>query len=288
MASTRGEIDSAEAAEKLETLFTLSSMSTTSIEEIISEVPNGLKWFQLYVFKDRAVTKRLVERAEKNGFSALVLTVDLPVLGLRYADVRNKFSLPPNLSLKNFEIEAFGENYKVSGNKESGMAEFANNIYDSTLSWKDYDWLKSISNLPIILKGIISTEMALEAVEHGVDGIIVSNHGGRQLDGVSASINVLPNIVKIVNNKCEVYFDCGIRNGGDVAKAIALGAKAVFIGRSVIWGLACGGVHGVKKVLEILRDEFELTMKLLGVTSIHELQTVPNLVIHESKIFSNL
>lgn len=283
MASHNGEIDAANAALRLGTLYTMSSISTTSIEEVANV--GGKMWFQLYVFKDRNVTRHLVERAERNGFSAIVLTVDLSALGKRIPDIRNKFNLPNHLSLKNFEGY---QGYKVEGKSESGMSEFTNSVYDSSLSWKDVDWLRSITNLPIILKGIITTQMAKEALSHEIKGIIVSNHGGRQLDGVPSTIDALPHIVEAVDGKCDIYLDGGVRTGADVAKALVLGAKAVFVGRPVIWGLACGGQYGVKRVFQILRDELEFTMRCLGVRSISELCNNPGLVVHLSSLPSKL
>nr|XP_039264973.1 hydroxyacid oxidase 1-like [Styela clava] len=291
MASHDGEIDSAKAANSLGTGFVLSSWATSSIEEITTNVPDVIRWFQLYVYKDKTVTENLVRRAERNGYQALIVTVDTPLLGKRYQDARNKFALPSNLTLKNFEKETTKEDGFSKGVKsarESGLAEYVASLIDPSLSWKDIDWLKTITDLPIIVKGILTAEMALEAVNHNVAGILVSNHGARQLDGVLPTINALPQVVKAVDGRCEVYLDGGIRNGGDVAKAIALGAKAVFVGRPILWGLACDGKRGAQKVLEILRDEFEGTMKLLGVTSTAELQSVHDLVIHESKILSRL
>lgn len=289
MASRRGEVDSANAAFGLNTGFTLSSWATSSIEDIAVNVPGVLRWFQLYVYKDRVLTKELVKRAENNDFKAIIVTVDTPLLGRRYQDVRNKFSLPEQLVLKNFEQQnklGFSDGVKSSG--DSGLAEYVASLIDPSLNWDDIEWLKSITTLPIIVKGILTAEMAREAVNHRVDGILVSNHGARQLDGVLPTINALPEVVKAVRGRCEIYLDGGIRNGGDIAKAIALGAKAVFIGRPVLWGLACGGESGVEKVLEILRDEFILTMKLLGLTSVRELQSTPNLVVHESKLLTKL
>nr|XP_039265800.1 hydroxyacid oxidase 1-like [Styela clava] len=258
----------------------MSTWSSCSMEEVSAASPNSLRWFQLYIMNDRKVSQNLVQRAEKNGYKAIIVTVDGVAHGRRYRNLRNKFTWPSNLPPKNFDAGFMKGTSEIGKDIDSSM--------DQSVTWKDIDWLRSITDLPIIIKGILTVEMALEAVEHGVAAIVVSNHGGRRLDSTLPAIHALPQIAKAVNGRCEIYFDSGIRNGGDVAKAIALGAKAVFVGRPIIWGLACGGEKGAEKVLEILRDEFEVSMKLLGVTSIAELQSVPDLVIHESKISSRL
>lgn len=271
--SHAGELDAAKAAENLGTVFTESTWSSVTIEDIASAYPKGCQWFQLYILKDRDLTKSLVKRAEKNGAKAIVLTVDCPVPGKRYRFMRVK---PMQLYPANLKGVA------------ADWKSLTSNLRDSSTSWKDFDWLKSITRLPIIVKGILTPESALEAVEHGASAIWVSNHGGRQFDGVPASIYALPSVVKTIDKRCPVLFDGGIRNGGDVAKAIALGADYVFVGRPIVWGVAIGGADGAKKVLEILRSELELTMKLLGVTSLRELRSVQSLVVHESNIISKL
>ncbi|CAI9549272.1 unnamed protein product, partial [Staurois parvus] len=219
------------AAEGLNLCYVASTYSTCSVEEIVAAAPEGPRWFQLYVYRDRKLSEGLVHRAEALGFKALVLTVDVPYTGKRRSDIRNNFRLPPHLKVKNFEgvfeNQCGPDNYGVPAN-----------TLDPSISWKDIYWLQNLTRLPIIIKGILTKEDAELAVEHGVQGIIVSNHGGRQLDGELATIDALSEIVEAVQGRIEVYIDGGIRTGSDVLKALALGAKCVFIGRPIVWGLA--------------------------------------------------
>lgn len=267
MAHTEGEVAVAKAATKLGTIMILSTLSNSSVEEVV-KVSKGNIWFQLYVFKDREVTKKLVKRVEDAGCKALVLTVDAPVLGLRERDVRNKFNLPDGFTVKN--LESFYKE-KLSLNHDSGIAGYFAENLDPSLSWKDVDWLKSITKLPLIIKGIACKEDALLAVQYGADGIVISNHGGRQLDTCRATIDVLPEVVDAVNGKTEIFLDGGIRRGTDILKAVALGAKAVLIGRPAIWGLAFNGEKGVCSVLEILKNELDLAMALCGCDSVNKI-----------------
>uniref|UniRef100_H2YF76 (S)-2-hydroxy-acid oxidase n=1 Tax=Ciona savignyi TaxID=51511 RepID=H2YF76_CIOSA len=279
MAHPSGETAVVKAAEALNIGFMQSTWSTTSIEDVTAAAPNALKWMQLYIYKDREVTKQLVQRAERLGYKGFFVTVDTPVLGTRYRDVRNNFSLPSHLSLENFKsLDPTTKMGEVSGVDGSGLAQMVAALVDPSLQWSDIEWLKSITNLPIVLKGIITGEMAKQAVKANVAGILVSNHGARQLDGVPATLNVdfcltisfshqidaLREVVQAVDGKCEVYLDGGIRNGTDVIKAIAFGAKAVFLGRPILWGLAYNGEKGVRGVLEILQDEFKTALQLMG------------------------
>lgn len=284
MAHPLGEVATAKASAAMNTGMVLSSWSTSSIEEVAEAASDGLRWFQLYVYKDRELTKSLVQRAEKAGYKALFLTVDTPQLGRRYADVKNNFTLPPPLKLANFEQ---ANQTDVVGTADSGLAEYVAGQIDHTLSWDDVEWLKGITSLPIVLKGILTEEDATEAVKHGVAGIVVSNHGGRQLDGVLATIDALPEVVKAVEGSgVEVYLDGGVRLGTDVLKAVALGARAVFIGRPVLWGLTYKGEDGVKEVLEMIKNEFNLALALSGCTSP---QNVPrDLVRRHPQYSSNL
>ena len=243
LAHPKGEIATVKAAGAAKTLMTLSTLSTFSIEEVMA-VATGPVWFQLYVFKDRAISASLVKRAEVAGCKAIVFTVDLPLLGRRERDVRNQFKLPDDFSVKNL--------------LPAGLQ------FDPALTWKDIEWLAGITTLPVLVKGILRSDDALLAVKHGASGVIVSNHGARQLDTTPATISVLPEIADAVGGKVEVYVDGGIRRGTDVLKAIACGAHAVFIGRPVVWGLACGAEAGVSYVLEMLRQEFDLAMALSG------------------------
>eukprot|EP00095_Tigriopus_kingsejongensis_P000169 maker-scaffold487_size158652-snap-gene-0.44 protein:Tk00169 transcript:maker-scaffold487_size158652-snap-gene-0.44-mRNA-1 annotation:"e3 ubiquitin-protein ligase rfwd2-like" len=268
MAHPEGECASARAAQEMGTIFILSTIATSSIEEVAQAAPRARKWFQLYIYKDREVTKDLVLRAEKAGYEALVLTVDAPFFGRRLADIRNKFQLPAHLNMANFV--GLGDLATKAGTSGggSGINNYVASLFDQTLSWKDVAWLKSFSKLPIILKGILRPDDALTGLKYGASAIIVSNHGARQLDGVLATIDVLSSIKAVVGNRCELYLDGGVRLGTDVLKALALGAKMVFLGRPVIWGLAYDGQKGVKKTLSLIRDELDSAMALSGCPSV--------------------
>lgn len=260
MAHHDGEVATVKAAGRSDTIMILSTLSNSSIEEVASAAA-GPVWFQLYVFKDREVTKDLIKRAENAGVNALVLTVDAPLLGQRENDIRNKFDLPPGLEVKNL-VNASKENL-IAG-KDSGLAAYVKENLDASLNWKDIDWIRSVTGLPLILKGISCKEDALLAVSHGSDGIVVSNHGGRQLDTCRATIDVLPEVADAVQGKTEILLDGGIRRGTDILKALALGAKAVLTGRPVLWGLSFNGEDGVVQILNILRNELDLAMALCG------------------------
>ncbi|KAF1469557.1 Hydroxyacid oxidase 2, partial [Megadyptes antipodes antipodes] len=244
-----GEKSTARAAKAMNTCYIASTYSTCTLEEISAAAPGGLRWFQLYIHRNRAVSQQLVQRAEALGFQGLVLTADLPYTGKRRDDVRNGFRLPPHMTLKN--LEGAFEVCKMS-------------LLDPSVTWNDIYWLRSLTHLPIIIKGILTKEDAELAARHGVQGIIVSNHGGRQLDGGPATIDALVEVVEAVQGRVEVYLDGGIRKGSDVLKALALGAKCVFIGRPALWGLAYKGEEGLQDVLRILQDEFRLSMALAG------------------------
>ncbi|KAH0719811.1 hypothetical protein KY284_004841 [Solanum tuberosum] len=267
MAHPDGEYAIARAASAEGTIMTLSSWGTSSVEEVASTGP-GTRFFQLYVYKDRNVTIQLVRRAERAGFKAIALTVDTPRLGRREADIKNRFNLPPHLSLKNFEGLDIG---KLNKAEDSGLASYVAGQVDRSLSWKDVQWLQTITSLPILVKGVITAEDAKIAVQSGAAGIIVSNHGARQLDYVPATIMALEEVVKAVQGRIPVFLDGGVRRGTDVFKALALGASGVFIGRPIIWSLAADGEAGVKKALQMIRDEFELTMALSGCRSLKEI-----------------
>jgi 4-hydroxymandelate oxidase len=246
MAHPEGECATAQGAGMANTLMIASTTATRSIEEI-AQAASGPLWFQLYVYPSFQVAEKLVRRAEAAGYRAIVLTVDLPYLGNREKDRRNNVTIPP---------EPFYEANFVDV-EEKGQPWVP-------LTWESLSWLRSITSLPILVKGILTAEDAVLAVEHGVTGIIVSNHGGRQLDTALASIDALPEIVEAVTGRCEVYIDGGIRRGTDILKALALGARAVLVGRPILWGLAANGAQGVFQVLEILRKELELSMALAG------------------------
>jgi len=240
LAHPEGECATARAAGKANTLMVASTSSTRSLEDIAREA-SGPLWFQLY-FSDRKSSEELVHRAEAAGYRAIVITVDAPRWGHKERAIRSGFSIPAKANFT--DQDAAKENI--------------------SLTWASLVWLRSLTSLPLVLKGIFTSEDAMLAVKHGMDGIIVSNHGGRQLDGVSASIEVLPEVVKAVDGRCEVYLDGGIRRGTDILKALALGARAVLVGRPILWGLAVSGAEGVSHVLEILRSELALAMVLAG------------------------
>ncbi|XP_017768714.1 PREDICTED: peroxisomal (S)-2-hydroxy-acid oxidase [Nicrophorus vespilloides] len=271
MAHPEGEMANARAAEYYETIFIQSTISTSSIEEVAEAAPNAIKWFQLYIYNDREVTLGLIKRAEKAGFKAIVLTVDTPFFGIRFADMKNQFTLPPHLRLANFGGE---KATKINSTKDgvSGLNNYVNNLFDASLTWKDVAWLKSVTSLPIVLKGILTAEDATIAADMGIAGILVSNHGARQVDGTPASIEALPEIAYAVGNRVEIYLDGGVRDGTDVFKALALGARMVFMGRPALWGLAHSGEEGVKKVLNLIKTQLDSTLAISGCSSIGDIK----------------
>ncbi|XP_030767950.1 hydroxyacid oxidase 1 [Sitophilus oryzae] len=279
MAHPEGECANVRAAQAMGTVFILSTIATSSVEEVAEAAPQCTKWFQLYIYKDRELTKSLVRRVEKAGFKALALTVDTPIFGLRLADMRNKFQLPSHLKLANFigsKASVTNEKGKLTGSAINDLGS----LFDATLDWRDIAWLKSITKLPIVLKGILTAEDAIIAADVGIAGILVSNHGARQVDGTSSTIEALDEISKAVGDRVEIYLDGGVTDGTDIFKALALGAKMVFVGRPALWGLAYGGEEGVKKVLGILKTEFDYTLALTGCASIGDIKR--NMVVHES------
>ncbi len=270
LAHPEGEIATARAASAAGTIMTLSTLSNSAVEEV-AQAANGSLWFQLYVYKDRGATKDLVQRVEAAGCKALMLTVDAPLLGRRERDVRNRFQLPPGLSVKNMTAAGMHE---VAGDEtDSGLAAYVSKLINPGMTRRDVEWLKSITRLPILIKGILRADDALKAIDSGVAGIVISNHGGRQLDTAPATIEALPKIAEAVNDRIEILIDGGIRRGIDVLKAIALGAKAVLIGRPILWGLAVDGEQGVSRVLNLLRAEFDLAMALCGCRSIADISS---------------
>jgi isopentenyl diphosphate isomerase/L-lactate dehydrogenase-like FMN-dependent dehydrogenase len=268
MAHPDGEKATARASGAADTIMILSTLATCSIEEVMAEA-TGTVWFQLYYYKDRNATMSLIHRAEAAGCKAIALTVDAQIWGRRERDVKNRFRLPKGLSIKN--LQPAGKEQMPKEEADSGLAAYVSWQFDPSMSWKDVDWLCAQTKLPVLLKGILHPEDARIAVDHGAAGVIVSNHGGRQLDTVPATIEALPAIVEAADGRLEVFADGGIRRGTDVLKAIALGAKAVGVGRPIVWGLAVSGEDGAKQVLQILRKEFELAMRLCGCTSIQEI-----------------
>jgi L-lactate dehydrogenase (cytochrome) len=281
-----GEILAARAAKKFGVPFTLSTMSICSIEDVAQGTDNHPFWFQLYVMKDRGFIERLIDRAKAAGCSALVLTLDLQILGQRHKDLKNGLSAPPKLTLANLinmatkpgwcmgmlgtQRRQFGNIVgHVSGVDNMGsLSEWTAKQFDPALNWGDVEWIKKRWGGKLILKGIQDVEDAKLAVASGADALIVSNHGGRQLDGAESSIRALPDIVAAVGSQIEVHMDGGVRSGQDVLKAVALGAKGCYIGRAFLYGLGAMGEAGVTKTLEIIHKELDLSMAFCGHTKV--------------------
>lgn len=245
LADREGEVATARAAARAGTIMILSSTSSHRVDDVATAT-NAPKWFQLYVYADRGFTRELLGRAHEAGFGAVVFTVDVPFLGKRERDWRNELELP---------VEGQGQELD----------------FDPAISWDDLGWIREVAPVPLLIKGILTAEDARLSVEHGVDAIVVSNHGGRQLDGSPATLDALVEVVEAVEGRCPVLMDGGVRRGTDVLKALALGADAVMVGRPVAWGLAAAGEDGVAEVLEILRHELDLAMALSGCRSVGEI-----------------
>jgi len=271
LANPAGEVATAKVAGSMGITMVLSTMATKSMEEVAAVEQAGNQWFQLYVHRDRGLTKALVERAYNSGFQALCLTVDAPVLGRRERDARNQFVLPPGMELAN--LVTWQDQKITQKDGESGLFAYCAEQLDPGLTWADVEWLRSLSPLPLVIKGILRGDDAVRAVEHGANGIIVSNHGGRQLDGAIATIDALGEIVTAVRNQAEVFMDGGIRRGTDILKALALGAKAVLVGRPILWGLSVAGSQGVQHIIELLRDELDLAMALTGCATLQDIDS---------------
>ncbi|MDB5881203.1 MAG: lldD [Ramlibacter sp.] len=282
-----GEILAARSAKKFGIPFTLSTMSICSIEDVARETGNHPFWFQLYVMRDRDFIERLIDRAKAAGCSALVLTLDLQIIGQRHKDLKNGLSAPPKLTAANilnmmskprWALGMLGTSRREFGNivghikgvsDMGSLSEWTAKQFDPALSWNDVEWIKKRWGGKLILKGIQDTEDAQLAVNSGADALIVSNHGGRQLDGAPSSISALPDIVQAVGNKIEVHMDGGIRSGQQVLKAIALGAKGTYIGRAMLYGLGAMGEAGVDHALRIIHNELDLSMAFCGRTDIN-------------------
>jgi len=267
-----GEIKAARAAEKFGVPFTLSTMSICSIEDVAEHTSKPF-WFQLYVMKDRDFIGRLIDRAKDAGCSALMLTLDLQILGQRHNDIRNGLSAPPkptlNAALQIISRPRWCLDMNIVGHVKgvgdmSSLSSWIGEQFDPKLAWEDIDWIRERWGGKLILKGILDAEDARMAVRTGADAIVVSNHGGRQLDGARSSISALPEIVDAVGGDIEVHFDGGIRSGQDVLKAICLGAKSTYIGRAFVYGLGAGGEAGVAQALDIIYRELDTTMALCG------------------------
>jgi L-lactate dehydrogenase (cytochrome) len=283
-----GEILACRAAHAAGIPFTLSTMSICAIEDVAEAVDKPF-WFQLYVMKDRGFVKSLVERAAAAKCSALVLTIDLQVLGQRHADVKNGMTVPPEIRIRNvidiatkprWALSALRGKRKTFGNlaghvrgmeNVNSLAQWIRGQFDPALSWKDVEWIRSLWPGKLIIKGLLDVDDARIAAKTGASAIVVSNHGGRQLDGAPASISALPRIVQAVGADIEVMFDGGIRSGQDVMRALALGARSCLIGRSYIYGLGAGGQAGVTKAIEMIRDELDVTMALCGISRVRDI-----------------
>jgi len=260
-----GELAAARAAGAAGTLMCCSTIASHTLEEIAAAATGPL-WFQLYIYRDRSITTDIVRRAEAAGYRALVLTVDTPRLGRREKDVRNGFVLPADVTIRN--LDRYGDRDATGWKKGSSFTEYVHRMLDPNLTWESVAWLRSITTLPILIKGVLAAGDGALAVEHGAAGVVVSNHGGRQLDGAMATIDALEDVVQAVGSRGTVLLDGGVRRGVDVMAAIALGARAVLIGRPYLWSLAAAGEAGVRQCLEFLRSELELAMALAGCPSI--------------------
>lgn len=266
LAHEQGELGTARGAGAVGALMCVSTAATYAIEEI-KDAATGPLWFQLYCYKDRELTRSLVDRARDAGYQALVLTADVPYLGKRERDIRNRFTLPPGISMRNFDEFARAKFPIVD--RDSALGVYITQKWDADLSWEIVDWLVNIAKMPVLIKGILCAEDTRLAAEHGAAGVVVSNHGGRQLDSSITSLDALPEVVEAARDtNLTVMVDGGIRRGTDVVKALALGAQMVFVGRPVIWGLAVNGDQGVIDVLTLLRNEFDLAMALVGAKNV--------------------
>ncbi|MFC3703863.1 L-lactate dehydrogenase [Devosia honganensis] len=281
MQTADGEIKAARAAEKFGIPFSLSTMSVCSIEDV-AENTSAPFWFQLYVMRDRDFVNRLIDRAKAANCSALILTMDLQILGQRHKDIRNGLSTPPKFTAHSvwqmmqhplWCLRMLGTGRRtfrnivghVSGDHDlASLSAWTASQFDPTLNWSDIRWVKERFGGPVIVKGVLDAADAQAAIDNGADAIVVSNHGGRQLDGAPSTIRVLPEIVDAVGHRTEVYLDSGIRSGQDVLRALAYGARSTFIGRPMLYGLGAGGEAGVARVLEIIRKELDTTMALCG------------------------
>ncbi|WP_404867802.1 alpha-hydroxy acid oxidase [Kitasatospora griseola] len=263
LAHPDGECATARATAEAGALLIVSIFASRTLERIAAAAPGAPRWLQLYWLRDREALTTLVRRAEQADYRALVLTVDAPKVGRRLRDLRNAFALPADLTAANLDPRLTrSAGHSAAG--RSGIEEHSRQQFDPTVSWADLAWLRARTRLPLVLKGVLTAEDARLAVEHGVDALIVSNHGGRQLDGVPPALAVLPEIVDAVPVEYPVLVDGGLRHGSDLATALALGARAALVGRPVLWGLAHGGADGVRAVLDLLREELLDTMVLAG------------------------
>jgi len=266
LAHPEGEVAIAQAAKNAGIIHCSSTLSNTSLETVAAV--GATSWFQLYVYKDRKITTRLVERAEAAGYQAIVLTVDVAVSGVREGILRTGLQLPQGLTFENFD--------EYHNTEAAAVLQYVESQFDPSLTWGDLEWLISLTSLPVLVKGILRADDARRAIDCGAAGIIVSNHGGRQLDTAVTGIEALPGVVAAVRGQTEVYIDGGIRRGTDILKALAFGARAAMIARPVLWGLAVAGREGVERVLDILKRELDTAMALCGCTSLADIE--PDLI----------
>jgi L-lactate dehydrogenase (cytochrome) len=284
MMHTDGESAVARVAERVGIPYALSTMGTTSIEDLSAAAPGGRHWFQLYLWRDRAASRDFVARAAAAGYEALVLTVDTPIAGPRLRDVRNGLTIPPSLSLKTFAEGALHPawwfdlvtteplEFASLTRFEGTVAELSGRLFDPAATMADLAWLRSIWDGPLVVKGILTAADARAVVDAGADGVVVSNHGGRQLDRALTPLEALPAVVDAVADRVEVYVDGGVRSGSDVVAAVAFGATAVLVGRAYLYGLMAGGERGVGRAADILVQEVASTLALLGVPKVSDLR----------------
>jgi L-lactate dehydrogenase (cytochrome) len=285
-----GELAVARAAAARGLPYTLSTVGSRSIEEVAAAAPSGRNWFQVYVWRDRGLVKDMLDRAAASGYEAIMITVDTAMLGRRERDVRRGFTLPPKIRVGTLVDGALHPawtwafvradpivfaNVAGSADKDGttavGLAEYMNTQFDPSLSWADIDWMRSVWNGPVVVKGIQTVTDAKIAVEHGVDAIALSNHGGRQLDGAPTPIELVEPVAQAVGGSVEIYCDGGVRRGSDIVKAVALGATACMTGRTYLYALGAGGERGVEFVIDQLREGMKRTMALVGAASVGEL-----------------
>lgn len=269
LAHQDGECGTARASRAADTLMVTSTTATTRLADVQAAAP-GPMWFQVYLYQDRGATRRLIEEAVRSGYTGVMITVDAPVLGRRERDIRSGFTLPPGLTIAN-AADAGMDKVPQASSTASGLMLHFRHLHDAAVTPADIAWVRQVSGLPVVVKGIVRGDDAVRAIDHGASGIAVSNHGGRQLDTAVPAIEALSEVVDAVAGRAEVYVDGGVRRGTDVVKALALGARAVLIGRPVLWGLAVGGESGVREVLDLLRAEVDVAMALCGARNVGEI-----------------
>ena len=285
MMNHQGEPAVARVAERAGIPYALSTMGTTSVEDLADAAPGARKWFQLYLWRDREASRELVERAQRAGYEALLLTVDTPVAGARLRDNRNGLSIPPALTLRTIADGAMHPawwfnlltteplSFATFSHWSGTTAELINEMFDPSLNFADLEWLRAMWRGPLLVKGIQNAEDALRVVELGADGVILSNHGGRQLDRAPTMLELLPEVRDRIGDRAEILLDTGILSGADIVAALALGADSCLVGRAYLYGLMAGGEQGVQRAVDILRTEIVRTLQLLGVGSVGDLDT---------------